>query len=441
MKKKINLYFMMIAVVSIFATMFLVSIVCYNLFKKQVTEDLKTYAYLLKDTKALEELIENNYESGQNQLRVTLVGDDGSVLYESYADAEKMNNHSTRPEIKEALLSGEGQAVRKSATLDKNTFYFAIKMDDGTVVRVAKEADSIWSVFAGSFPAIITIGIVLIIFCMVSVGFLARSLISPIEKIAKNVDNLEDLNTYEELIPFITTIHKQHEDILRSAGMRQEFTANVSHELKTPLTSISGYSELIENGMASQEDMRRFAKEIHRNSDRLLTLINDVIRLSELDVVDIEEPHEQIDLYDIAETCISMLQLNAENHGVTLKLEGESSIVQSTKQMMEELVFNLCDNAIRYNVEEGRVNVSVRPNGENILLIVEDTGIGISKEHQERIFERFYRVDKSRSKSTGGTGLGLAIVKHIVAKNNAEISLESMAGKGTRITVVFPKHD
>lgn len=220
--------------------------------------------------------------------------------------------------------------------------------------------------------------------------------------------------------------------------MRQEFTANVSHELKTPLTAISGYSELIENGMANAQDITRFAAGIHKNAKRLLTLINDTIRLSELDATS-EVPFEALNLYDIATTSVDMLQINAEKHQVSLYLEGEPCEIRGDKQMMEELLYNLCDNAIRYNNKGGKVWVRVTREAEGeICLQVKDTGIGIPKEHQERIFERFYRVDKSRSKSTGGTGLGLAIVKHIVAKHGARLELNSGVGKGTTIRIFFP---
>ena len=348
-----------------------------------------------------------------------------------------MNNHSGRPEIVQALEEGEGEAVRRSHTVQKNSFYYAVRLEDGSVVRVAKEADSIWSVFAGIFPAMLAILASLLILCMVIARFLIKSLLAPIERIAQNAEDPVEEEAYEELVPFVATIRKQHEDILRNAGIRQEFTANVSHELKTPLTVISGYSELIENGMASGKDIVRFAGEIHRNSNRLLTLIDDVIRLSELDTSEREEEFGMVDLGEIAETCVNMLQVHAEKHGVDLRFEGEGCFVYSEKRMMEELVYNLCDNAIRYNREGGKVRVAVRSEKGRAILCVEDTGIGIGKEHQERIFERFYRVDKSRSKSTGGTGLGLAIVKHIVAKNRAVLALESEQGKGTRITVTF----
>lgn len=439
MKKRINIQLMTIAVIAIFTTMLLVATVCYDLFRGKILEDLKTYASLLEDMGKPEQREDADGDLQKMNLRVTVIGADGEVIYENHANAEEMGNHKERPEIRQAFSEGEGQAVRQSSTMKKNLFYYAVRMENGNVLRVSTEAESLWSVFEEAMPSIIVVMLILIGFCMALTHFLTKSLIEPIERIAQNADDSEELETYEELAPFIATIRKQHEDILKNAGMRQEFTANVSHELKTPLTSISGYAELIENGMASPEDTVRFAKEIHRNSNRLLTLINDVIRLSELDVMERDEQPENVDLYEVAEICVNMLQVNADNHGVTLQLEGEPCHVLSEKQMMEELVYNLCDNAIRYNNQGGRVLVTVREDADFVMLKVEDTGIGIPKEHQERIFERFYRVDKSRSKSTGGTGLGLAIVKHIVSRSNAEIRLKSEEGKGTQITVIFPK--
>ncbi len=227
---------------------------------------------------------------------------------------------------------------------------------------------------------------------------------------------------------------------MKTVNMRQEFTANVSHELKTPLTSISGYAELIENHMVSEHDKARFAGEIHRNANRLLTLINDIIRLSELDVsLDEVVQFEKMNLYPIAERCVDMLQVNAEKQDVTLSLEGEDGLIYANKEMMDELIYNLCDNAIRYNNAGGSVIVRLYQTPDSSMVLeVEDTGIGISKENQERVFERFYRVDRSRSKSTGGTGLGLAIVKHIVVQNHASLDLKSEGGKGTLIRVTFP---
>lgn len=230
----------------------------------------------------------------------------------------------------------------------------------------------------------------------------------------------------------------QHEDILKNAKMRQDFTANVSHELKTPLTAISGYAELIENDLCNTDEIIHFSKEIRHNSQRLLSLINDIIKLSELDNMDDKSSFEFFDLYDVVSKCIDMLKVTAMKNEVSLFLEKSDDIkINANREMITELVYNLCDNAIRYNNKNGRVDIYIKNIDGKKTFIVSDSGIGIAPEHQERIFERFYRVDKSRSRQTGGTGLGLAIVKHIVSLHNASINLESKLGEGTKITIVF----
>ena len=373
-------------------------------------------------------------------LRVTIVDKDGKVIFDNFADTKQMDNHKDRPEIDDALETGEGSCVRHSDTLAKNTFYYALRRPDGTVLRVGKESDSIYSILLEILPEIIAIIALIFVVSWIMTLLFAKSIIKPIQRMAEDMDSIEEENGYKELVPFIRKIKTQHEDIMKSAKMRQVFTANVSHELKTPLTSISGYAELIENGMAADDDVRRFAKEIHRNSKRLLTLINDTIRLSELDMTEKTIEFEDVDLYELAENCVSMLQINAEKHQVFLSLFGSSCHVCANKGMMEELLYNLCDNAIRYNKVDGSVKVILKNEEDCVKLQVKDTGIGIPQKSTDRVFERFYRVDKSRSKQTGGTGLGLAIVKHIVAKHNAKIDLSSELGKGTTITVIFPKN-
>lgn len=437
MKKKINCRMILIAVVAILSTLLMVTLVYYELFRTQVIEDLRIYTQLIRQYDNSEELANAGNQVAEEHMRVTLIGADGLVEYDNEADLSAMENHGERPEILLAKEYGEGQAVRRSETLERNTFYYAVLLQDGSVLRVSKEAGSLYSIFASAFPSILVVVAILIVLCMVMAKILTGKLIEPIEQLAEDLESHQDLTEYKELEPFVDMIKTQHENIIKNARMRQEFTANVSHELKTPLTSISGYAELIETGMASEEDMVRFARGIHNSSNRLLTLINDIIRLSELDGTESEVTFERLNLYELAATCVEMLQMNAEKHKVCIMLQGTECHITGNKQMMEELLYNLCDNAIRYNNENGKVLVEVYPKAHNTVLRVKDTGIGIPKEHQERIFERFYRVDKSRSKSTGGTGLGLAIVKHIIAKHNAQITLESEAGKGTTITIIF----
>ena len=226
-------------------------------------------------------------------------------------------------------------------------------------------------------------------------------------------------------------------DILNHAQMRQEFTANVSHELKTPLTAISGYAELIASGMTSGEDTIHFANEIHSNAERLQSLINDIIKLSELDDDDLKLEFETVDLYELGEHCLASMALQAQKNEVAMYLKGEHVPLSGNKTLLEELMFNLCSNAVRYNKKGGTVTITITTEQGRPVLVVADTGIGIPEEQQERVFERFYRVDKSRSKSTGGTGLGLAIVKHIVAQHDAQITLNSKEGIGTEIKVTF----
>lgn len=437
MRKKINSRLVLIAVISILSTMLLITVVYYDLFHRQVMEDLKTYVAFICQFDIVEDLNETGVTVHKEGLRVTLIDADGQVEYDNEADSGQMENHSERPEIEAAFADGEGEAVRKSRTLDKSTFYYAVRLEDGRVLRVAKETESLYSIFVSALPSLVMVTCILVVVSMGLAHLLTGNLIRPIEKLAQNLEGREDLNEYEELIPFIDMIKKQHQDIIKNARIRQEFTANVSHELKTPLTSISGYAELIESGMASETDNVRFAKGIHKSANRLLTLINDIIRLSELDSSEENPVFEKLNLYQLAETCVEMLSMNAEKHQVSIGLKGTESYINGNRQMIEELLYNLCDNAIRYNNVNGSVTVEVYPRDRQTILIVRDTGIGIPKEHQERIFERFYRVDKSRSKSTGGTGLGLAIVKHILVKHNASIDLQSETGKGTVITVTF----
>lgn len=439
MKKKINIQFIFIAILAIIVTVFSVSVVYYELFKEEIMDDLKTYAHVLIYSDSYLNAEKNIKGFQDDEVRVTVIKPDGSVDFDTNADIGGLDNHSHRPEVVKALKKGEGESIRKSKTMDMNAFYYAVRLDNGSVLRVAKEAGSIYSIYQNAFPIIGVILIVLFILCLILSHFLTKSLVHPIEQIAKDIDNCSNVGVYKELKPFLNTIKNQHEDIMKNVEIRQEFTANVSHELKTPLTSISGYAELIENGMATNADVQRFATEIHRSSNRLLSLINDIIRLSELDIVDQNIVCEEINLYSISFNCVDMLRVTAERHKVKIDIEGHDVFINANAGMIEELVYNLCDNAIRYNNKNGKVLVKVYRDDENSYLEVKDTGIGISKENQERIFERFYRVDKSRSKSTGGTGLGLAIVKHIVAQHTeASIVVDSEIGKGTSIKVVFP---
>ena len=438
MRRRILTYFMRILAAAIAATTILMTLLTYNMFETRMIEDLSV------DARVLEALLSagdarNVLRELDDALRVTIVDGQGEVYYDNRADASQMDNHLNRPEIAQALESGEGRDVRESQTVDSSTFYYATRLKDGSVLRVAKEASSIWSIYMRALPLILVMTLLLIGLSVLVTHVLTDRLVDPIRRLADDMDGEHSAASYPELQPFMRRIRSQHEEILKNANMRVEFTANVSHELKTPLTSISGYAELIENGMAEGEQARRFAGKIHKSANRLLTLINDIIRLSQMDAPEHEIECEMVDLGQLAEVVAEQLRVSAEKLSVTMQVDARPCVISADRQMMEELIYNLCDNAIRYNVHGGSVRVEVRPVKEKVLLLVQDTGIGISKENQERVFERFYRVDKSRSKATGGTGLGLAIVKHIAAKHGAQIAMESELGAGTTITVGFER--
>lgn len=440
MKKKINIRFIMIAALAIVVTALSAMLVYYNILKEQVFGDLKAYAHVIEllNIDDLAAGIEKDpYNPIDDDLRITLIGAEGEVLYESLLNKDEMDNHNERPEIIEAREKGEGEAIRYSATSGTHTFYYAERLQNGNVLRIGRDSVSVNRIMVNTLVIVLVIALCILFVCMGISHYLTKKLVEPIEKLATNIMLVDENNVYEEIRPFVNTIKEQHVNIINNAQLRQEFTANVSHELKTPLTAISGYAELIGNGMTGKEDTIRFSNEIHSNANRLLSLINDIIKLSELDEADHQMEMERIDLYKLAENCVQMMQVTAEKQGIRLTLQGESAMTMANKGLMDEVFYNLCSNAIRYNKPGGSVTVTVGIKDERPFLSVADTGIGIPKECQERVFERFYRVDKSRSKSTGGTGLGLAIVKHIVAQHNAALHLDSELGEGTTIEIVF----
>lgn len=556
LKSKLTGRLCIIGLVSVILTAVSATLAFWFVFSQQAQDDLKTYAALMaasyeqsggQGTETLPKLGEDGY-------RITMIAGGGDVLYESDPEASKthMDNHKDRPEIKQAFETGEGSSARESDTIGRVTYYYAVRLQNGDVLRVSKQVDSVFSVFGGIIPILIVIAVYVLLVCLVMAAEMTKGIIKPIENMAKDPDAV----AYDELVPFSNMIEKQRreieeqmeriqqetdkintvianmeegfvlldsdknvlmhndsalhllqsgvpdiiggsfirltrnenvnhcvdcasrgkgmETVFEAAGrhlqllanpvyskgeqigviciivdmtgkreldmMRQEFTANVSHELKTPLTSISGYAEMIESGLAKDGDVKAFAAKIHKEAGRLVALIGDIIKLSQLD----EEPAEpkrdmRVDMAALIEECADSLVISADKHKVAIETDASPCVVRGDRNMLYELVYNLCDNAIRYNKENGSVLLRVRPQDGKTVLTVKDTGIGIPKEHQPRIFERFYRVDKSRSKQTGGTGLGLAIVKHIAEQNRASITLQSEQGAGTEITVTFDR--
>lgn len=437
MKNKLNAKFMLIAAIAIMATAASAIIMFYSILVDQIYDDLKANAHIVSIMGVSE--ISETFEQqlAADSIRITLIDADGEVLYDSAQKRESMENHKARPEVVRALATGEGRGMRKSATSTKHTFYYAIKLSDNTVLRLAKESESIYHLKSNMIAMITLVGVMVLIMCVLFAKRMTQRIVEPIEKMATNIVLVDEAEVYEEMRPFISTIKQQHMDILDHAQMRQEFTANVSHELKTPLTAISGYAELIYSGMTNEQDTKHFASEIHSSAERLQSLINDIIKLSELDDEDLKLEFESVDLYEMGRNCIKQMELPAQKNEVTLRLEGKPVSINGNKTLMEELFYNLCSNAVRYNKRGGTVTILTDEEDGHPVVYVKDTGIGIPKDQQDRVFERFYRVDKSRSKLTGGTGLGLAIVKHIVAQHDAQIELTSEENVGTEVKIIF----
>lgn len=442
MKKKMKFQLMMISLFAIFMTMLASILIFSDLFLSQVREDLRNYAHLLRETGAFSVMEEGTLFNGMDgEIRVTWITGEGDVLYDNAADASHMANHLERPEIQDAILEGEGYQVRRSDTLEEDTYYLAIRLENGSILRVSKNADSIFSIIVKVCMFCVIIAAVVVLIAIIIANVMTKQFMKPLEDMVKQIDHsVVTVQGYEEIQPFLVKIRQQHEGILEASRARRDFTANVTHELKTPLTAISGYSELIESGMATGKEATNFAKNIHTNANRLLFLINDILKLSELDSLEGKETEfSEVNMEEIVTNCIEMLQLSADSYGVNVDYKGEILNITGDYGLLEELVYNLISNAIKYNNKGGHVWVTLGYKGEEKqpYLQVKDNGIGIPKESLERVFERFYRVDKSRSKERGGTGLGLAICKHIAAIHDAEIVIESEVKKGTSIQVLF----
>lgn len=554
MEGKINTHLFIMGLVTAILVSLITWLVFFNAFQNQVNADLKTDAQLIATSYDYITDDNNLKDFAKRQTRITLIKADGNVIFDSEKKSDE--NHLERSEIKDALQDGEGYSSRYSETTRTNTYYYAMKLSNGNILRVAKDADALNSVFTSILPYMILIFIMLLIMSLAIGFFLTKKIINPITKLSESVDDIgTDIDAddiYPELSPFITEIIAQKREIRYQLGkvereknkvaaiiqnmsegmilldldknillmneatkrifnvgdvtlkhdsllyisrdkdvndcvdkaldgensslelmlngriyqmianpvasqgeqigvicliiditekkemesMRQEFTANVSHELKTPLTSISGYAEMIEAGIVKEEDIKNFAGRIRKESARLLSLISDIILLSRLDNSQKAEAirKETVNLLTIAQKCADDIAVQAERQGVVVRVSGEEYIMRGNITLLTELVQNLCDNAVRYNRDkDGKVDITV---GDGFI-DVKDTGIGIPPEHRARIFERFYRVDKSRSKERGGTGLGLAIVKHICELYDAKIELKSSEGFGTEIKITF----
>ena len=548
MRKKIFQNYLLVEVLVLVLCCGLFLGVLFQHYEKQAFSQLRTEANYIAH--GMELSGESYLSTLQSDARVTWVDSDGTVRYDSAADPVVMQNHLNRKEIAEALQNGEGDGSHFSETLMERTLYYAVRLDDGTVLRVSCTQKTVMAMLLMMMPPLLGVAAAVLLVCMLMAFRLARHIVDPINRIDLDHPVIEE--TYGELEPLVKRIQEQNRTIRRqmdelsqrqrefsaltdnmsegfllvdyktnvlsanhsalrmlgdgkveeitnlrrdnclpqvlttveaalagvrtetvqeiegiswqiianpvvSSGqvagvavllmdvtereqrekLRQEFSANVSHELKTPLTSITGFAELMKEGMVTGEKVKEFAGDIYREARRLIDLVNDIIRLSRLDENSKLFETEQVDLYDLCDEIIANLQNVAERQNVTFSLSGEHVTINGVWQILNEMVYNLCDNAIKYNRPGGTVDVSVHHDGGSIRLTVRDTGIGIPYADQPRVFERFYRVDKSHSKEVGGTGLGLSIVKHGAQYHNARLELESEPGKGTSISVVF----
>jgi len=544
MTSKIFRSTVLVAVAVLLCSLSVVMGVLYNHFTQVQVEQLKDELSLaVTGTEQYGNAFLENVEA--DRFRVTWIDMDGTVLFDTQVDQTVMENHADREEIREALETGTGSAVRASSTLTEQTFYEAQRLRDGTILRISASQDSAWVLMVDMLSPVMLIAVLAIGLSAILARRMARKIVEPLNTLDLEQPLKNDV--YVEISPLLHRIHRQHNQITaqmeelrhktdefeqitgnmqeglvllssegtilsinptakrlfdaqddcigknflmidRSSGMRtavndaldkgrgharanrngrdyqfdlsriesdgavigavllafditerlnaerlrREFSANVSHELKTPLQGIIGSAELLESGMVKPGDMPRFVGHIRKEASRLMNLIGDIIRLSQLDE-GVELPAEHVDMLALAEEVKTILEPSAEEKQVRVDISGTGFAVQGVRRLLQEIIYNLCDNAIKYNVPGGSVRISI----ENNKLTVSDTGIGIPGEHQDRIFERFYRVDKSHSKASGGTGLGLSIVKHAAAYHKAEIRLESTPGKGTTITIQF----
>ena len=444
MSKRIFLNMFIISSVVIALTTILTVVIVYKSFSNQNIAALKGELTATSSGVELNGVAFLKSLSGKN--RITLVDSSGKVLFDNRNDINSLGNHNDREEIREARENGTGYSERYSDTLSRKTINVTKLLNNGDVLRLSKDMSTVWSTLMDTIFPMICVMVFAILIAAYMAGRVSKAVTTPINQIDLNEPDREKV--YDEIEPLIDKIIKQNNQIDKQIeqlnmehekqdNLRRDFTANVSHELKTPLTSISGFAEIIQNGMVKEEDITRFAGKIHSEAQRLIILVGDIIKLSQLDGKDIAVKMEPIDLYETSQAVMGHLEAAAEKRNIKMFLSGKHLVITGAEQIIEEMIFNLIDNAIKYNKTGGKIYVNILKNDDGINLSVEDTGIGIKDEDIGRIFERFYRADKSHSKEIGGTGLGLSIVKHGANFHNAKVFVKSKYKEGTKITILF----
>jgi two-component system, OmpR family, phosphate regulon sensor histidine kinase PhoR len=425
-----------------FACAFLFISNMYSYFEKQILCELESEAAFLEGyvlNGQLEELSKLNTKN-----RITLIHKDGSVYFDNTVDASTLENHAKREEIAGALTKGSYKSSRYSDTMLEKTLYFARQIENGDVLRISRNQHSVALLVLDMGQVIFVMLVIAVIISAIASNLISRQIVNPLNKI--NLENPEGCEVYEELKPFTKRIVEENFEKNQREQLRQQFSANVSHELKTPLTSISGFAEILKAGGTDEKTTVDFAKIIYDESQRMITLVNDIIKLSKLDESSIMQEKEEVSLREVTKQAFEILSVPAKAKNIQLNLFGDSGNILAVEPVIYEMIYNLVDNAIKYNKADGEVDVSIetsyseeggKPSAKKVVLRVKDTGIGIPNEDKERIFERFYRVDKSRSKNLGGTGLGLSIVKHGAKYHNAQVLLDTQEGKGSVFTLIF----
>ena len=440
MRKRIQKSMILTLLVTLIPFYIIMSLALYyknmSLLEKEVRQEGKyiSGAINMAGTHYLEQL--EQLDQIDTGTRLTLIEEDGTVLYDSKVSGATMDNHSSRKEVEEAFSSGEGEVVRMSSTVQKELYYYALRLDDGSVLRVSKTMDSLIWTALNVFPVMLILSVAGIVLAVVLARWQTKKLMDPV--IHLDLEHPLENVIYEEMTPFLEAMDVQNKEKEAVSNMRKEFSANVSHELKTPLTSISGYAEIMMNGLVRPEDIQGFSERIYKEARRLITLVEDIIKLSKLDDESVELEKEDVDLYNLTREIVSRLSPQSNQKKIHVSVSGEPVIFNGIKQILDEMIYNITENAIKYNNDGGYVDVWVGNTLNGPKVSVEDNGIGIPKEHQERIFERFYRVDKSHSKERGGTGLGLSIVKHGAIIHGANVNVDSAPGRGTKIEIQFP---
>lgn len=426
MKNRIFKTMALSTIIAILITTLALSVYISNSYLTETKTIIKHEAIQLK------QLLENDPNYLDNELiteaRITLIDANGYVLYDS--NTKDLENHLDRPEIKDAIIYGYGESLRKSDTYNKNMYYYAVKLKNGEILRLSSYSNSFMGIFIPTLTNSLFIMAILIVLCLLLANYQAKAIVKPINNL--NLANPQKEDTYEELAPLVDNLNLHNQ-------MRKEFSANVSHELKTPLTSISGYAEIMANGIAKEEDNKLFAQKIYDESQNLINKINDIIKISKLDENRIDLEYQRINYSQLINNCINKLEKFIEDKHIKVNFTSKEIYGFAIVYVMEDIIYNLIQNAIKYNKNNGKVDIDIKQDRKNVIITIADTGIGISDMDIDRIYERFFRSDRSHSSNIEGSGLGLAIVKHGINLHNGTITCDSKLNVGTTFTLSIPK--